>query len=101
MQKKIILSFVMATTLLLILGVISILKMQELSDITQKIYKHPFAVANATKTIEANLISMHRYMKDVVLSLDENDINNAVGRVNESERIIYKQFTIVFDIFGC
>jgi len=87
----------MATTLLLLLGIVSIFKMQELSETTQKIYKHPFAVANATKTIEANLISMHRYMKDVVLALDENDINNAVNRVNESEREIYKQFSIVFE----
>ncbi|MEA3370433.1 MAG: diguanylate cyclase [Campylobacterota bacterium] len=97
MNKNIIISFTITITLLIFLGAVSIMKMMELSELTQKLYKHPFAVTNATKTIETNLVSMHRYMKDVALANSMDEIKKAVMKVNENEIVIYKEFDIVFD----
>ena len=97
MQKKIIINFTITILLLIILGIISIVKMNELANLSSKLYEHPFTVTNATKTIEANLISMHRYMKDVALSKNVHELQIAVDKVNSSEIIIYKQFNIIFE----
>ncbi|MEA3353326.1 MAG: diguanylate cyclase [Campylobacterota bacterium] len=97
MYKKVIINFTITIILLVILGIVSIIKMAELADLSQKLYNHPYTVTNATKTIETNLISMHRYMKDVALSKNDLELQMAVEKVNSSEIIIYKQFKIIFD----
>ncbi len=97
MNKNIIISFGITIVLLVLLGAVSIVKMMELSNLTQKLYKHPFTVTNATKTIETNLVSMHRYMKDVALANSMDEIKQAVMKVNDNEIVIYKEFDIVFD----
>lgn len=71
--------------------------MIKLSDLSDKLYDHPFTVTNATKLIESNLISMHRYMKDVALSKNEEELNRAINQVNQSEIVVYKEFDIVFE----
>jgi len=97
MNRNIIISFSITIILLLFLGAVSIVKMMELSKLTQNLYKHPFTVTNATKTIATNLVSMHRYMKDVALANSMDEIKQAVMKVNNNEIVIYKEFDIVFD----
>ncbi len=71
--------------------------MKDLALETQKIYDHPFKVTTAVKDININLISMHRYMKDVVLSTNETELQSAVSKVNIHEQKIIKEFDIIFD----
>lgn len=97
MYKKIIISFIFIIGLLTILGVTAIIKMAELADLSQKLYSHPYTVTNSTRIIESNLISMHRYMKDIALSTNDEELQMAIERVNDSEIIIYRQFDIIFD----
>ena len=97
MYKKVLISFTITLFLLLWLGTTAIYKMVELADLSQNLYEHPYTVTTATKTIESNIISMHRYMKDVTLSTSKNELFMAIDNVNKNELIVYKQFDIVFD----
>ena len=97
MYNNIISNFLITIILLIVLGLTSIFKMAQLADLSQKLYDHPYTVTVATKTIEANLISMHRYMKDVALSTNEHELQLAIDEVNKSEIIIYGEFEIIFD----
>ena len=98
-EKKIIQSFILVGLLLTLLGVFSIIKIIELSDITTRFYKHPLTVTNATKSIQTNLTSMHRYMKDVVLAKDEAELQAALKEVDIYERNVYEDFEIVFTYY--
>lgn len=71
--------------------------MKDLALETQKIYDHPFQVTTAVKDININLISMHRYMKDVVLSTNETELKSVVSKVNLHEQKIIKEFDIIFN----
>jgi len=97
LNKKIIVSFSITILLLLVFGGTSIIKMTELSELTQKLYNHPFTVTNATKTIESRIVSIHRYMKDIVLSQNIEELNKAVQHVQDDEIVIYQAFNTVFD----
>ncbi|NQY21909.1 MAG: sensor domain-containing diguanylate cyclase [Campylobacteraceae bacterium] len=97
MYNKIIFNFLLTIILLIVLGLTSIFKMGQLADLSQKLYDHPYTVTVATKTIESNLISMHRYMKDVALSTNKEELQLAIDEVNKSEIIIYGEFEIIFD----
>jgi len=97
MYKKVLFSFSITLVLLVLLGVGAIFKMAELANLSQKLYEHPYTVTTATKTVESNVISMHRYMKDVALSTSNEELLIAIENVNESELIVYRQFDIIFD----
>jgi len=96
MNKKILISFSITIFLLIFAGFVSVVKMMELAESTKKLYEHPFIVTNATKTIKSNIISMHRYMKDVALAETPKEIDKAIESVNVNERNVYREFNIVF-----
>jgi len=96
MKKNIIISFIVIELLIVLFGVFTIVKMRELSSITQHLYDHPFTVTNATKTIQTQITSMHRYMKDVVLAKNPVEMKSAIAKVNESEKVVYQEFKTVF-----
>lgn len=96
MIKKIVFVFVIKLLFLIILGVVAINKLFALADLNNKFYKHPFAVTNATKTIESNIISIYGYMKDIVFSTDMRDIAIAKEHITASQILIGDKFEIVF-----
>jgi phage tail protein X len=50
---------------LLVLIIMSVRQMDTLSELTGRMYQHPFTVSKAVLSANANIISMHGYMKDV------------------------------------
>ncbi len=80
-------------------GVTAIFGMQELSELTAKMYYHPLAVSNAVRDVRANTNAMHRSMKDVALGRDVGEIDNAARIVAEYEREVFKSFDIIFERF--
>jgi len=97
MKNKIIISFSITIFLIVLLGVTAIFKMQELAKLSENLYAHPYTVTTATKTIQSNLISMNKYMKDITTAKSDMQIEDTVFKLNQSEAIIYKQYEIVFD----
>ncbi|MCF6269651.1 MAG: ATP-binding protein [Melioribacteraceae bacterium] len=81
------------------LSAITINYMKTLSDLTTKLYEHPFAVSQAILRIDGNIIRMHRSMKDVALALEEKDIEVAVEKVNALEEKVFDDFRIVHERF--
>lgn len=71
-----------------------------LDNISQKVellYKHPYTVSNSVRNIETNIVSMHRYMKDIALSEDQEDLDLARALVDAHEIKVLKNFELVFD----
>ena len=77
----------------------SIYNLLEMSQITQKMYRHPFTVSNTVRDINSNIIAMHRSMKDVALSRNEIELENAITAVNKLEQKVIEDFNIVFERF--
>lgn len=63
----------------------------------KNLYFHPYAVSNAARNVNINLVSMHRYMKDVVLAEDEQQLLTATGRVEDHEHRVMENFDTIFD----
>ncbi|MDQ7047143.1 MAG: sensor domain-containing diguanylate cyclase [Sulfurovum sp.] len=62
-------------------------------------YKHPYRVSNATKSIQTNITSMHRYMKDVSIAKTKTDLKKAILLVDEDEKQVYSDYIIVFKYY--
>ncbi|MDT8445628.1 MAG: HAMP domain-containing methyl-accepting chemotaxis protein [bacterium] len=84
---------------ILLIGGINLYNMNHLADLTNKMYKHPFAVSNAVLSIEVNILSMHRGMKDVTLAKNPEVAKQAAATVAEDEKKVLAQFEIVYDRF--
>ena len=81
------------------LGIYSQLQLSNMAEDIDDLYVHPFTVSNSAEKINYNLVSMHRYMKDVVLSIDENELMLAVSKVQFHEQEVLKDFDVIFERF--
>lgn len=66
-----------------------------LGSLSRSIYKHPLVVSNAALAANRSLIKMHRSMKDVVLSDNDEELTMAIEEVNTEEKEVYKDLKII------
>lgn len=94
---------IFAFVLLLLIGLLSafytINKMEDLSENTKKMYTHPFAVSNAVANINISIFTIHRDMKDVVLSKSHIELLKIIEKIQKEESNAYKNFDIVYENF--
>jgi signal transduction histidine kinase len=71
----------------------------QLSEVSNSIYRHPFAVSNAVREARNHITAIHRNMKDVVLADDEQKLEQAINSVDEEELHIYEDFELIKERF--
>jgi methyl-accepting chemotaxis protein len=96
-KSKLIISFTLTVILTLIAGIYSVINIELLGKLTEKMFEHPLTVTKASLIADVNIIKMHRSMKDVALAKDSAGIDKARAKVSEYEKEVYNQFTIVED----
>jgi len=98
-NRRIALGFFVIILLLGTVGAISLLNVRNVADNADMLYRHPFAVNNAVKNIQINLVSMHRSMKDVVLAENRTQLDAAIEKVNGYEQTVFTEFNVIFERF--
>ena len=93
--KRIAIGFGLVICLMIALGSVSLYQMRNIASDVNNIYRHPFTVSNAAKNIDFHLVSMHRYMKDVVLSENKEQLDVAISKVTQHEVKILQDFRII------
>lgn len=83
--------------LLLLVGWFGYRSVDKVAELTEKMYAHPFAVSTAVLRIRGDIVSMHRSVKDVVLSSSAAEIDQAVREINQTEARVLADFDIVHD----
>ncbi len=74
-------------------------RMDILAYQTEAMYNHPLTVSNAVLRINTNIIKMHRAMKDITLSDNEDRIRLDEQSVNELEQDVLNDFEIIRERF--
>ena len=80
-------------------GLFAWYNMDNLANLTTRMYDHPLTISNAVRDIRANIYAMHRSMKDVPLAQTQKQADLAIERVNEYEAQTYASFKVVFERF--
>ena len=94
-QAKLAIGFGTLIAIIMVFGVYSIIELQTLSNLTQKMYKHPFAVSVAVRDVNLQIISINNSMKDIALAKNEAQIQNAIIKINSYEKETFKYFDIL------
>jgi len=87
--------YLLLFVLIIVAQLISRYEMRDIHASTTKIYQHPLQVSNAALKIEKNIHSIHRDMKDVVLSKSKKELSELIQKVDKSETDVYKQLSII------
>jgi len=93
--RQIKIAFSIVALLLIVMAANAIREVNKLAELTEKMYIHPFTVSNSVLTANQGIIAMHRYMKDVVLAENEQELNEAISNVDREEMEVYREFDIV------
>jgi methyl-accepting chemotaxis protein len=99
LRSKLLLSFVLILSIMAIMGVYAVMRLNYLASLTDSLYNHPYAVSVAVAEIERDIIAIHRSMKDVALAKTAQEIDAAFLTSNEFEKRIMENFTVLEDRF--
>ena len=97
--SKIFASFIIIIIIAISSAVFTIIKMQELSDNTQKMYTHPFQVSNAISDIQTSIITIHRDMKDIVLSQNTLEVIKLIELIQKEEDKVLYNFKTIYQYY--
>ncbi|MDC7221678.1 MAG: methyl-accepting chemotaxis protein [Spirochaetales bacterium] len=92
-------SFSIVLIIMTFLGLFAVNRLNYLAGLTEKLYRHPYAVSVAVVEIERDIIAIHRAMKDVALAKTPSEIDAAYATANEYEEDILYNFTILEERF--
>jgi len=92
--------FAVIILMMIVLGIFSFQKTISLSEQNTLLYKHPLAVSNTVLKINKNIISMHRYMKDVTLARNLGQLKTAIFKVGENEKTVLRLYSVLLDRFS-
>ncbi len=99
LRARIGLGFGVVLALTLVTGFIAVTDMRSLSELTAKLYKHPYAVSSAVLRIEGNIVRIHRSMKDVALAKDQAGRQAAEQTVDKYEQAVLEDFEVLSERF--
>lgn len=93
------LSFGFILIMLAAVAGISLYSIDSLSGLTTKLYKHPYAATNAAYRADAEVVRVHRGMKDVALSNSPEALETAIKAVKSSEKKVYAEIEVLRERF--
>ena len=91
--------FIVMILLVTLFSFMALLESKKHAELNNKIYQHPFTVSIAVLEANANIISMHRYMKDVVLASSDAELEIAIALVQAYEQKVLDNFTLIQERF--
>ena len=95
-MNKIFFSFVIVFTIALSSAFFTIITIDKLTTHTQKMYTHPFSVSNSISNIQTSIVTMHRNMKDVVLTKESLELLKIIEDIQREESKVFKNFDLIY-----
>ena len=94
---KLMLGFSLVTLITLIVGIFSIMKLQDSTTLTEKIFKHPYTVSNSVKNIHINILSIHTLAQGMILNSEIESLRKKVKKIKAHQESIEQNFKLIFE----
>jgi methyl-accepting chemotaxis protein len=82
-----------------IVGVYGLIALSNMADTTEKLYKHPFAVAVAITAADGDLVRLYRHIDKIILSTDAAVIEKHLNEVARLDKKMDQDLGIVNERF--
>lgn len=90
-----VIGFILIFFLWTIFALVALYENYKIAELNDKMYHHPFSVSNAVLEANNDIIAMHRYMKDVVLSKNIEELDKAIALVEQHQEGVYRHFKTI------
>ena len=97
LKKKLIVIFGSLIILFSIFGVYSIYSSVKFTNLTDKIYKHPLRVSNASLEVLIHIYRMKMALDELLIITDENHFMTNVHEIEDSEQEVFRDLQIITD----
>jgi len=87
-NRQLLIAFGIIIVVVVLGNVYQLNRIRAMGFLTTELYEHPYTVSNAMRSAQTAIVRMHRSMKDVALAETSEDIDAAVAKVDEYERIV-------------
>jgi len=84
---------------LVLVGMVAIWQMFELSNITEKLYRHPFTVNTAVLRIDANTLRLEESVKQTAVLLNSDQRTTLFNKAKQYQQQILEDFVITQERF--
>ena len=91
--------FVIIIMLVILFAFMAVQENKNLAELNDKMYQHPFSVSIAVLEANGDILAMHRYMKDVVLARNKDELEIAITLVDQHEHEVYRHFELIKERF--
>ncbi|MBU1701887.1 MAG: MCP four helix bundle domain-containing protein [Candidatus Eisenbacteria bacterium] len=98
-KTRLALGFGIVIFLTFIFGLTTLVKLNKLTGLNRDMYEHPLVVENAVRDIKLDITTMHRSMKDVVLSDDADEIKPLASQIDLKEKQYQRSFDLISKIY--
>lgn len=99
LYQKMTVAFTIIIILLITMASIVVVNMNKVESLTEKMYNHPFAISNRTLEMTADIVKIHREMKDVAMANNVSQIEASSAKVDELEQEVLEDFVYVYERF--
>lgn len=96
---QMILGFALILLSMVSLGFIALRQSSQLAQQTRDLYNHPLTVRRALGELKADILMMHRDMKDLFLADGEDEISVILQSIEASRRNALMQFDVLYERF--
>ena len=87
--------FLTLLAMMILVEIGAIRAVDSMANLTKNLHQHPFAVSNAVLLTDIEIIAMHRYMKDVALAQNPEELELAISLVDMHEANVYKHLDFI------
>jgi methyl-accepting chemotaxis protein len=98
-RNRILLGYGVILVVFVVIGIFILNKVNALSTLASELYDHPLTVSNGIREIEADVIRIHRDMKDIALSEDAKSVPRLVEAVGAREKKVQRAFALIGERF--
>ncbi len=98
-RTKLLLGFGAIGIMVITMGWLAFYQTKIIWQKTSDLYNHPFMVSNAVSEIQTSMVSMHRSLKDVILSADPYEMRKYINQIDQAESRAYQKFEVVYNLY--
>ena len=88
--------FAILMLFVVVLGAIAYYQTDQIHRQTEIIYNHPFQVRRAIGSIKANVLMIHRDMKNLFIALDDKEISQDLSQIENWKYDVFKNIDILY-----
>jgi PAS domain S-box-containing protein len=97
--RRLVLGFGVIATTGVLGGLLIIYMVTTLSDLNERLFRHPLAVSNATRDVRGAILTMRRTMKDTVQARDPEQLEALIATVHGLEARIEGDLNLIAERF--